>query len=182
MRKEYGKALRSLFSSEMKRAVSDFEEVKVKSVYFWPGDRAYRRQATEQLHCWIVLSPSKKDYDEFTVLIGWSKRARYPELNMVPCAEHPTPSRDEFEQEEYFTRLPYLWGNEDKWWVVKEFRASETLADLEAGLQPISPSEAREAVAPLVRDAITMIKEKGLPYLQELSRVEAGRNGCNPQE
>jgi len=74
MRKEYGKALRTLFSSEMKRAVSNFEEVKVKSSYFWPGDRAFRWQATGHLHCWIVLSPSKKDYDEFTVLIGWSKR------------------------------------------------------------------------------------------------------------
>ncbi len=157
--------------------MSDFEEVKVKSIYFWPGDRAYRWQATEQLNCWIVLSLSKKGYDEFTVLIGWSKQARYPELSMVPCAEHPTPNRDEFEKEEYFTRLPYLWGNEDKWWVVKEFRASQTLAELEASLQPISPSEAKKAVEPLVRDAVLMIKEKALPYLEELSRVETDRNG-----
>jgi hypothetical protein len=177
MRKEYGKALRSLFASEMKRTAGHFEEVKVKSIYFWPGDRAYRWQATEQLHCWIVLSPSKKDYDEFTVLIGWSKQARYPEISMVPCAEHPTPNRDEFAREEYFTRLPYLWGKEDKWWVVKEFCASQTLEELEASLQPVPPSEAKEAVAPLVRDAVNKIKEMGIPYLEELFRVETDRNG-----
>lgn len=157
----------------MKRAASHFEEVKVKSMYFWPGDRAYRWRASEQLHCWIVLSPSKKDYDEFTVLIGWSKQARYPELSMVPCAEEPAPDRAEFDREEYFTRLPFLWGKEDEWWVIKEFRASRSLAELEASLQPVSPSEAKEAVAPLVTDAVHKIKEIGLPYLEELSRVEA---------
>ena len=177
MRKEYSKALRSLFSSEMKRAISHFEEVKVKSVYCWPGDRAYLWKATEQLHCWIVLSPNHKDYDEFTVLIGWSKQARYPELGMVPCAEYPTPNRDEFEREEYLTRLPYLWGNEDKWWVVQKFNASQTLKELEARLQPISSSEAIEAVAPLVRDAVHMIKDKGLPYLEELSYFETDKSG-----
>ena len=127
----------------------------MKSVYFWPGDRAYRWQATDQVHCWIVLSPSKKDYDEFTVLIGWSRQGRYPELSMVPCAEYPTPNRGEFAREEYLTRLPYLWGNEDRWWVVKEFHAPQSVADLEASLQPIPPSEARDAVAPLVKDAIS---------------------------
>ncbi|WP_207689348.1 hypothetical protein [Desulfonema limicola] len=75
---------------------------------------------------------------------------------MIPCAEHPIPNRDEFEKEEYFTRLQYLCGNEDKWWVIKEFRAFQTLADLEASLQPISPLEAKEAVAPLVRDAVVI--------------------------
>lgn len=177
MRKEYGKALRALFAAEMKRAASHFEEVKVKSVYFWPGDRAYRWQATDRLHCWIVLSPSKKDYDEFTVLIGWSRQGRYPELSMVPCAEHPTPNRGEFAREEYLTRLPYLWGNEDRWWVVKEFRAPQSVADLEASVQPIPASEAREAVAPLVKDAISKIEETGLPYLEALSRAVVDRSG-----
>jgi hypothetical protein len=171
MRKEYGKALRSLFSSQMTRAASHFEAVKVKSVFFSPGDRAWRWQANERLHCWIVLSPSKKDYDEFTVLIGWSRRARYPELSMVPCAELPTPGREEFAREEYLTRLPYLWGDDDQWWVVKEFRAAQSVAELAASLQPIPPSEARDAVDPQVRDPIGKIVEIGLPYLEALSHV-----------
>lgn len=168
MRKEYGKALRTLFASEMKQAASQFEEVKVKSIYFWPGDRAYRWEVTDRLHCWIVLSPSKKDHDEFTVLIGWSNKGRYPELSMIPCAEHPSPDRDEFEKEEYLTRLPYLWGKEDKWWVIKEFNAPLSVEEIEAGLQPIPSPEAREAVEPLVKDAIDKIKGAGLPYLEAL--------------
>lgn len=171
MRKEYGKALRALFSSEMKRVASHFEEVKVKSMYFWAGDRAYRWQAADQLHCWIVLSPSKKDYDEFTVLIGWSKQGRYPELSMVPCVEAPTPNRGEFNNQEYLTRLPYLWTNVDKWWVVKKFRAPTSVTELEASLKPILASEAREAVAPLVCDVISKIKEIGIPYLEELVKT-----------
>jgi hypothetical protein len=177
MRKEYGKALRTLFAEQMKQTVPHFEEVKVKSMYFWPGDRAYRWQANDQLHCWIVLSPSKKDYDEFTVLIGWSKQGRYPELGMVPCAEQPTPNRDEFANEEYLTRLPYLWTDEDRWWVVKKFRAPKSVAEIEASLKPILATEAKETVAPLVRNAIGKIQEFGLPYLEALSRVVTDRNG-----
>lgn len=157
----------------MKKALPHFEEVKVKSVYLWPGNRAYRWQATEELHCWIVLSPSPKDYDEFTVLIGWSKKGRYPELSMVPCGELPTPERNEFGNEEYLTRLPFLWANEDKWWVVKPFIAPVSLEDFMASLEPVAATEAKEAVEPLVEDAIRKITAFGIPYLEELSRVVA---------
>lgn len=106
MRKEYGKALRALFRAEMRRVASHFSETRVDSVFFFPGDRAYCWRATEQLHCWIILSPSKKDYDEFTVLIGWSKKARYPALSLG--LDYPTPERNEFDEDEYLTRLPFL--------------------------------------------------------------------------
>ena len=177
MRKEYGKALRILFAVQMKRVVGHFEQVRVASTYFWPGDRAYRWQASDQLHCWIVLSPSKKDHDQFTVLVGWSKQGRYPELSMVPCAERPTPDRHEFAQQEYLTCLPYLWTNEDRWWVVRKFRIPPTVVEIEASLEPIPATEAKEAVTPLVDDAINKIKEFGLPYLEELSQVVTDRNG-----
>ena len=177
MRKEYGKALRALFAAQMKHAVPHFEEVKVRSMYFWPGDRAFRLQVTDQVHCWIVLSPSKKNYDEFTILIGWSKRGRYPELSMVPCAEQPKPDRNEFANEEYLTRLPYLWTSEDKWWVVEKFRAPRSVTEIEASLRPLAAAEAKEAVAPLVHDAISKIEEFGLPYLGELSRVVTEKDG-----
>jgi len=61
MRKEYGKALRSLFTARMKAELPRFEETRVSSMYFWPGHRAFRWKASEQIHCWIVLSPSPKD-------------------------------------------------------------------------------------------------------------------------
>jgi hypothetical protein len=168
MRKEYGKALRARFSLEMKSALPQFEEVKVKSVYFWPGDRAFCWEASESLYCWIVLSPSNKDYEEFTVLIGWSKLGRFPELGMVPCAELPSAGREEFGNDEYLTRLPFLWGKEDRWWVVEELRMPLSVAELEASTQPISAAKANEMVAPAIEDAIEKLQERGVPYLEEL--------------
>jgi len=97
MRKEYGKTLRELFATKMKLQFPQFEDVKVKSMYLWPGDRAYCWRASDRLHCWIVLSPGKKDSDKFMVLIGWSKQGRYPELSIVTCAESPTTNSEEFE-------------------------------------------------------------------------------------
>ncbi len=174
MRKEYGKALRAEFSSIMKQELPGFEETKVKSIYFWSGDRAFCRKVTDRLHCWIVLSPSKKDYDEFTVLIGWSKLGRYPELSMIPCAQMPTPDHEEFANQEYLTRLPSLWTNQDQWWVVKEFQAPLTMEELAASLEPVPAAKANQAVIPLVRDAVAKLKEFGLPYLEKLARHVQG--------
>jgi hypothetical protein len=171
MRKEYGKALRTLFSAKMKQEFSQFDEVKVKSIYFWAGDRAYRWSVTDQLHCWMVLSPSKKDYDEFNLLIGWSKLGRYPELSMVPCADAPSIERVEFEKDEYLTRLPSLWTNKDEWWVVNKFHAPASVSELQASIKPIPANEAMAAVQPFVEDAVAKIREFAIPYLEEVSRA-----------
>jgi hypothetical protein len=159
--------LRRAFSARMKQIAPDFRETKVKSACFWPGDRAFGWQVNESVWCWIVLNPSQKGYDEFTVLIGWSARGRYPELSMIPCLDAPTAARREFEKEEYLTRLPFLWSNEDKWWVIREFAASQSVDDLLAGMAPISDEEAERHVMPVVEDAIRKIVEIGLPYLAE---------------
>ncbi|MDM7997000.1 MAG: hypothetical protein QUT30_15120 [Acidobacteriota bacterium] len=167
MRKEYGKVLKRAFSACMKEIAPHFREIKVKSAHFWPGDRAYGWRINENVLCWIVLNPSQKDYDEFTILIGWSSRGRYPELSMVPCPEGPTAERGEFEKEEYLTRLPFLWSNEDKWWVIRQFAAPQSVDDLLAKMAPISDEEAERQVTPVVDDAIKKIAEIGLPYLAE---------------
>jgi hypothetical protein len=168
MRKEYSQALRKIFSRRMKEELPQFSETKVSSMYFWPGDRAYGWSVTDKLRCWIVLSPSKKDYDEFNILVGWSKLGRYPELSMVRCAEHPSPERREFKHDEYLTRLPYLWTDHDVWWVVKEFRPAQSVADLKVSLEPVSAAEAHHHVQPRVEDAIRKLNEYGIPYLKEL--------------
>ena len=167
MRKEYGKALRSLFTARMKAELPRFEETRVSSMYFWPGHRAFRWKASEQIHCWIVLSPSPKDLDEFTLLIGWSTLGRYPELSMVPCAELPSDSRDEFRFDEYLTRLPFLWSDRDTWWKVPTPGRPGSMAALQARPEPVPADKAREAVAHLVDDAIERLKAHAIPYLEE---------------
>lgn len=177
MRKEYGKALRALFAAEMRRVAPHFEETKVTSVFLWPGDRAFCWKPNDGFVCWIVLSPSKNDYDEFTVLIGWSQHGRYPELNMIPCGKRPSPNRDEFDQGEYLTRLPYLVTQEDQWWTVEEFHVPRSVADIEAKLAPIPPFRARQAVATLVNEAIGQIEAVGMPYLEAFARFIKGADG-----
>jgi hypothetical protein len=168
MRKEYGKILRSYFSSQLEKHAPQFKAIKVDSVYFWPGDRAYCWQPHDNLKCWLILSPSKKDNDEFTVLIGWSKLNRYPELNMVPCPDGPTADREEHKRDEYLIRLPQLWTETDEWWVVRKFRPLRSQADLEASLKPIDTNTAGSTVKPLVDDAVEKIIHKGIPYLESL--------------
>lgn len=174
MRKEYSQALRKLFSKRMKEEFPQFLETKVPSTYFRPGDRAYRWSVTGRLQCWIVLSPSNKDYDEFNILIGWSKLGRYPELSMVPCAELPSPERREFEHDEYLTRLPYLWTDRDVWWAVKKYQPAQSVADLKASLEPVSATEAHDQVQPRVEEAIRKLSEYGVSYLKELCHALNG--------
>ncbi|MCP5150639.1 MAG: hypothetical protein H6982_07765 [Chromatiales bacterium] len=173
MRKEYGKVLRSVFAARMKTAAVDFPETKVKSMYFWPGDRAYCWKVDAQLHCWIVLSPSDR-YEQFTVLVGWSTLGRYPELGMVPSPREPTPDRSEFEEPEYLTRLAQLWTDEDAWWVVEPFAAPESMAALQASIEPIPAAEARARVTPVVENAIAKVTEVAIPYLRERAASVAG--------
>jgi len=166
MRKEYGAVLRKLFSAQMKQFLPQFEENKVESIYCAPGERAYRWIAHDPIHCWIVLSPDLKGYDQFHVLIGWSKRARYPELSMIPCAESPTPDHAEFAKDEFLIRLPSLWTQIDTPWVVRAFQAPASIEEFQTSLAPISPEQALHDVSLQVDDAVEQLRRQGLPYLE----------------
>jgi hypothetical protein len=175
MRKEYGKALRQYFSKKMRETLPDFKEEKVKSVYLWPGQRAFGRTVAGSLTCWIVLSPSLKDYEEFTVLIGWSTLGRYPELSVIPSIQRPSPDRAEFRQPEYLTRLPQLWTHQDEWWVIEAFKPVFTVEEMTARMAPIPAGVAEEKVIPRVEDAIRKVMEFGIPYLSAFVESRAGR-------
>lgn len=168
MRKEYSRVLRTLFTKKMKVELPEFVETKVKSIYFFPGDRAFAWAVSKEIVFWIILSPSKKDYDEFNVLVGWSKLGRYPELSMVPCAERPSPERSEFAHVEYLTRLPYLWTRDDDWWVVKKWVQAKNTDELKAQLEPIPSDEALGQVEPVVDDCIQKLKGFAIPFFREL--------------
>lgn len=176
MRKEYGKVLRHYFSKRMNEKLPEFKEEKTESMYLWPGQRAFSRSISDSLKCWIVLSPSPKDYDEFTVLIGWSTLGRYPELSVIPSPIQPSTDRGEFRQAEYLTRLPQLWTQRDEWWVIQAFEPALTVEQMTAKLAPIPAPVAEAKVIPRVDDAIDKVTEYGLPYLSEFvrSRGEGG--------
>lgn len=170
MRKEYGKVLRQYFTRQMREKLPEFGEEKVSSGCFWPGQRAFCRPAAGLLKCWIVLSPSPKGDDEFTVLIGWSTLGRYPELTMVPSPQRPSPDRAEFALPEYLVRLPQLWTTEDLWWVVEEFVPALSVQQMLAKMASLAAAEAEKRVVPRVDEAIAAVREHGLPYLDLLVR------------
>ncbi|HOB51129.1 MAG TPA: hypothetical protein PK176_09985 [Acidobacteriota bacterium] len=174
MRKEYGKALRQYFAKQMKERLPEFKEETVQSVYLWPGQRAFGRSVSGSLKCWIVLSPSPKDYDEFTVLIGWSTWGRYPELSVIPSIQSPSPDRAEFSQPEYLTRLPQLWTQRDEWWVIQKFEPALTVEQMTARMAPIPAPAAEAKVIPRVDDAIDQVIKIGIPYLSEFVNTREG--------
>jgi hypothetical protein len=166
MKKEYGKALRQLFAQSMKAELPQFRESKLKSLYLFPGERAYLWAVSNTLHCWVVLSPSPKDYDEFTLLIGWSKHGRYPELSCIPSMQSPKADRAEFTRDEYLIRLPTLWTDKGDWWVVRPFKPARSSKELLAQVAPIAPDVALRQTQPQVNDAMEKLKSLGIPYLQ----------------
>lgn len=177
MRKEYGKALRDTFDREMKARLPAFKPFKSKSIYLFPGERVYHRIVREPIHCFIILVPSRKDTDAFTIEIGWSKLGRFPELGMRPSGS-PTPARTEFEQAEFVCRLARLWSREDVWWPVGAaakldlLNPKDQMEALMARVKPISPDEASAAAQGPVEDAIGRITAYAVPYLDEFARSQ----------
>ena len=177
MRKEYGKILRNRFLRRMRDLVPEFEEEKVKSIYLAPGERAFSKLNNDGSKCWVVLCPSQKGYDEFTILIGWSVFGRYPELSMIPSNIWPSQDRSEFGQEEYLTRLPQLWTDQDTWWVIESFEPALSVEQIQAKMQPISQEVAEARVVPQVENAISRLIEVGMPYLHLFTKSRGAFRG-----
>lgn len=175
MRKEYGKALRQLFSAEMNNLLPRFLPVKLSSLYILPGERPFRWIPVEAVHLWILLCPDQKGREAFTVEIGWSKLGRFPELSMRPSFRAPSSGREEFALDEYVCRLGMLVSGDDSWWELEspaDLNSQEAyLAYLQAKISSISPEEADRIVRPHVEDAVEKLCLHGIPYLEELHRL-----------
>lgn len=175
MRKEYGKALRDTFDREMKARLPAFNLLRSKSMYIFPGERVYYRIPRDPIYCLIILVPSRKDTDEFTIEIGWSKLGRFPE-SLRPSLQLPTATRTEFEQTEYVCRLSYFWTRQDVWWRVGAtakldiLNPKDQMEALMARVKPVSPEEAQAAVQGPVEDAIEKLRVHAIPYLDEFAR------------
>ena len=170
MRKEYSNALRKEFIRKIKENIPQFEEVKLKSYYLWPGERAFRWIPVDGLHCFIILSPNPKGLDEFMIELAWSKRSRFPELSMRPTGI-PTIDHVEFERDEFDVTLSSICPNPEICWSINKndfLQAGATELFISQQLEPVSPSEALLKVRPLVADAIDCLSVFGVPYFEML--------------
>ena len=164
MRKEYGKALRMLFEQHMKRSLPDYVPVKISSIYFTPGDRAFEKKAGNGTSLWISLSINPK-YESFNIEIGWSKLGRWPELSMRPSSIRPNGS-SEFAKEEYITRLSFLWTIDDYWFEIEPFDPNLDLEGIIEKMKPIKGDKAMKQVTPLVEECFDKISKFAISYFE----------------
>jgi hypothetical protein len=167
MRKEYGAALRELFTELLDSACPSFEWVKKPSILAGvPGERAYRWTVTENEHAWVVLVPDQKR-EAFAIELGWSRKGRFPQLTMRPSYAHP---KDAGLEDEYLCRLGELARGTDWWWMIEELPLCATQDQIMdyiiAQTKPISPEAARSRVIPHVQEAIEDFERFGLPFLR----------------
>ncbi|MGB6065367.1 MAG: hypothetical protein WBG50_11195 [Desulfomonilaceae bacterium] len=175
MRKEYGKALREVFTQELKVHLPQFLPVKISSLNIFPGERGFRWVPAEPTHFWIILCPDQKGHEAFTVELGWSRLGRFPELGMRPSSNAPSENRDEFALEEYVCRLGMLMTGGDLWWhlenPLEHLASQETyMAYLQQKVSPISQEEATRIVRPRAEDAVEKLRLYAVPYLEEAHR------------
>jgi hypothetical protein len=182
MRKEYGKALREAFERGMREKLPQFLPYKPgSSLYVVPGERVFRWIPEEPIHCFAIVAPGRTGGDDFTIEIGWSSEGRFPELGMRPSGA-PSAGRSEFDRTEFVCRLSALWSKEDYWWPLADLDPMDPDSQMRyilASAKPLSPQEARDAVAPRVEDALDKLVRFGVPYLEEY--LHSRKGGWDPR-
>jgi hypothetical protein len=166
MRKQYLKVLKDYFKQEINSNFPQFKETKYKSIYLFSSEITYTWQVNESLNCFIILIPGLKGGDEFFIEIGWSTQGHFPQLERPSGS--PTQEREEFNKEEFICRLDNLWSSHSFGWKFYELEDINDVANLiEKSQTLISIQEAKNIVIPKIDEAISKLKEFGLPYLSE---------------
>lgn len=176
MRKEYGKALRTLFADGMQKRLGDWRPIPAPAPWYWPGERLYMLPAPGGLWLLILLEPDVKDHDAFSLSVGWSRLARAPQLSMRPAMEAPQ-SMQALARDEYLCPLPRLIpqrphrdGRFADWLIDPRSSSNdptEVLAAFVERQHALDAGQARLRLAPLVEDALNALVEWGLPYLEQ---------------
>jgi hypothetical protein len=168
MRKEYRKALLKHFDKRIQEMIPEFSPVNLSNIYFTLGDRAFEKRLLNGESHWINLNINPK-FECFTVEIGWSALGRWPELSMRPSALRPN-HNSEFAEQEYITRLPFLWTTDDYWFEIEPFNSNTDLESLKKQLEPIKSNKAHEKVTPMVEESVDRIVEYAIPYFEERAK------------
>lgn len=119
MQKNLKAKVAALFAEEMKMAFPDFVQVKMKSMYIWPGEVLWRKDADDCSY-FIVLSPETKGRDEVTVELGWSRLKRFPELMQRPALVTAEAIANAERKDEGTVRLGRLAADQWDWMPVND--------------------------------------------------------------
>jgi hypothetical protein len=129
-------------------AFPSLEPNKQKSVYVWPGELVCRsRQLASSRTAFVIISPSQKGREQFTVELAWSMNDQFPPLTQRPSGvSHQNESL--LSQPQAAVRLFTLANPNASDWV-------------EVGKDTIG-----DAVERTVRE----LKQYGLPYLSRVGK------------
>ena len=174
MRKEIGEAVRKRFNARMKETLPQFREFKsAGATGIVSGSRVYCCQAAPDLFFFLILVPSVKDLDRFTLEGAWSKDRRVPSrlgsLSDVP-------------DESLRFRLPSLWNvpHGDYWWELTETRHTHTMTSEEfddwlRNQEQVLKERIEEGLQRArgcVDDAIEQIIDYGLPFFDGVAKTQ----------
>lgn len=169
MRKEYGKALREEFARQLAQRLPGFQREKARSCYLFPGERAFCRAVSGELHLYVILTPDLRGHEAFTVELGWSRLGRFPELSMRPNLMGVPEDDAEFTRDEAVVRLPCLTGDPE-WWTVEALPDPPTVEALLEQQRKRSPEEAMARVEPLVTQAMDRLESAGAQFFRAFLR------------
>lgn len=161
MRREYGRMLRTLADEALRASPFGWRPAKGTPPYLSGRERAYLKDA-DGIALWCIVVPHQS-FESFTLEVGWSRLARFPELGMRPSA---TPPAESLSRDEYVVRVGELARGSDRWWEVVPFRAPTSVEEIAASLEPVSAEDARARVEPQLHDALQALREHGEPYLE----------------
>jgi len=155
MRRSVGKSLRSQFDKRIKKERQNIASIKGDMVP--PGSRAYAFELSTGLLGVVVLVLDPK-YDYFTLEFGWSDQNRFP-----GCYTSFKPAKPE--ASEHRIRLGFLIpeSRKDHWWELQDFDKYPPHIEF-----PVEESLTR--LGPALDEAFGMIKELGIPFLEEIAR------------
>ena len=165
MSREFSAAVKRAFSEAMPGVAPAFAPFpRGPKPWACPGEAAYCWAADPSRWAWIIVVPSLKGYNEFTVELGWSRQGRYPAPGMRPSATRPTAEHAEWRLEEYLCRLHAVAPGVPEWWRVGP-GGDDLLAEAAAMTATLTRDTATAAAAPLVASALEALRTHGMPYL-----------------
>jgi hypothetical protein len=165
MRKEYSKAIKVEISNLIMTKFPEFRQIKCSDSLF-PGQLVFQWDVNKNLACFLILLPSQKGVDEFTIEMGWSKFGRFPELRSRPSIL--TPDENSYSNAEAIFRLTALSRGKDFWWKVgnqSDLIMTDPIKAILESSRKISYEEASSTVKNSIQESMSEFIQFGIPFL-----------------
>jgi len=156
MDKKLNRIVDKMLIELFQKSLPEFEYLPIKHRMLASVEKVFRWVPAEKLHCFIIYMPDRKGKNRFTFELGWSKKGRFPELNMRPSIKPAGGIDKEFSLAEYIDRIGILNGNYDYWWEIERLEENH--------------------VESVINNAVQYLKQFGIPYLKRLVEYKDNNN------